>query len=58
MSYWEGIIACGLENTNPISLEYFLDPLPEMDVVMDVVEKEFGDVFGFEIQMMENATSL
>jgi lipoate-protein ligase B len=53
MSYWEGIVACGLENANPISLEYFLDPVPELDTVMDLVEADFGDVFDFEMQAAE-----
>ncbi|MBN2503397.1 MAG: lipoyl(octanoyl) transferase LipB [Anaerolineales bacterium] len=58
MRYWEGIIACGLENANPISLEYFLDPLPEMDTLMDIVTDQFGAVFDFALQKVETAPSL
>jgi lipoate-protein ligase B len=53
MDYWKGIIACGLENQNQISLEYLLDPAPGMERVIDEVVKSFGRTFGYEMQMAE-----
>lgn len=53
MSYWKGIIACGLDNQNQISLEYLLDPAPGMERVIDEVVKSFGRTFGYEMQMAE-----
>ncbi len=53
MSYWEGILACGLENQNKASLEYFLDPVPSMDEVAAAVAQSFGDVFGYEMEQTE-----
>jgi lipoate-protein ligase B len=49
MSYWKGIIACGLENQNQISLEYLLDPAPGMERVMEEVVKSFGATFDYEM---------
>lgn len=53
MSYWKGIIACGLDNQNQISLEYLLDPAPGMERVINEVVKSFGHTFGYEMQMAE-----
>jgi len=49
MSYWEGIIGCGL--TYPeISLAQLLDPVSPMETVMNAVIRAFSQVFGFDIQ--------
>ncbi len=53
MSYWQGIIACGLENQNQISLEYLLDPAPGMERVIEAVMQSFGKVFGYQMQVAE-----
>lgn len=53
MSYWKGIIACGLDNQNQISLEYLLDPPPGMERVIDEVVKSFGRTFDYEMQMAD-----
>lgn len=58
MSYWKGIIACGLENQNQISLEYLLDPAPGMERVIEEVVKAFGATFGFEMQMAEGIVQI
>jgi len=50
MSYWDGIIACGLADEPVASLDDLLDPVPEMGKVKDEVVSAFGEVFGFEIQ--------
>lgn len=55
MSYWKGIIACGLDNQNQISLDYLLDPEPGMERVMDEIVKSFGAVFGYEMQASQEA---
>ncbi len=49
MRHWEGILACGLENQNKVSLEMLLEPPPEMEAVMDTVSAAFGAVFGYEM---------
>jgi lipoate-protein ligase B len=58
MSYWRGIIACGLENQNQISLENLLDPAPGMERVIDKVIGAFGAIFGFEMQMNEGVLQI
>lgn len=50
MSYWEGIIACGLENQNQGSLAYYLDQAPPMEAVEEAVVEAFRRVFGYEMQ--------
>ncbi len=58
MSYWKGIIACGLQNQNQISLEYLLDPAPGMERVIDKVVDAFGAAFGFEMQMADGVLQI
>jgi lipoate-protein ligase B len=58
MSYWKGIIACGLENQNQISLEYLLDPAPGMERVMKEVVKAFGATFGYKMQVTERVAQI
>ncbi len=49
MSYWEGIVGCGLEGYPVTSLAELLDPVPEMDRVIAAVTDEFGRVFDFNM---------
>ncbi len=58
MSYWQGIVACGLENQNQISLEYLLDPAPGMERVIEEVVKSFGAVFNYEMQVAEGVLQI
>jgi lipoate-protein ligase B len=58
MSYWQGIIACGLENQNQISLEYLLDPAPGMERVIQEVVQSFGAVFGYEMQVAQGVLQI
>lgn len=58
MSYWKGIIACGLENQNQISLDYLLDPAPGMERVIEEVMKAFGATFGYETLMAEGVVQI
>jgi lipoyl(octanoyl) transferase len=50
MSYWSGIVGCGLADHAPISLADLLDP-PPMPAVMQAVVDSFGIVF--EREMIE-----
>jgi lipoyl(octanoyl) transferase len=48
MEYWDGIIACGLQDEPIVSLaDLFPDP-PSMERVKTEVMKAFGEVFGFD----------
>jgi lipoyl(octanoyl) transferase len=49
MSYWDGIIGCGLAEHASISLADLLDEPPPMEVVMDAVEETFAMVLGAQI---------
>jgi lipoate-protein ligase B len=57
MSYWEGIIACGLGDYRPVNLSNLLDPAPKMEQLKDEVVNAFAAVFGcqmFEDQPLGN----
>jgi lipoyl(octanoyl) transferase len=47
MTYWDGIIACGLADAPVASLADLLDPLPSMDRVKREVVSAFGEVFEY-----------
>lgn len=47
MSYWEGIVACGLAHEPVASLADLLNPLPEMERVKTAVVSAFRRVFGY-----------
>ena len=49
MSYWEGIIPCGLEGTPAVSLAELLDPAPGMESAIQAVCQAFEQVFGCEL---------
>jgi len=46
MSYWNGIIACGLADEPVASLDDLLEPVPSMERVKQEVISAFGEVFG------------
>jgi len=48
MTYWDGIIACGLAGEPVVSLEDLLFPPPTMERVKQEVVRAFGEVFGYE----------
>jgi lipoyl(octanoyl) transferase len=50
MSYWEGIIGCGLEGYPQTSLAMLQSPIQGMEEVMQAVIAAFGQVFDFEMQ--------
>jgi lipoate-protein ligase B len=45
MTYWDGIIACGLAGEPVVSLEDLLSPLPSMERVKQEVIRAFMEVF-------------
>lgn len=47
MSYWEGIIGCGLKGYAVTSLAEVLHPTPNMQTVSDEVVRAFGEVFSY-----------
>jgi len=50
MSYWDGIIACGLADYPVASLADLLDPVPTKEKVKREVTAAFGEVFGYVIE--------
>lgn len=49
MSYWQGIIGCGLTDYPVACLADMLDPVPAMEQVIQAVLAAFGVVFEFEM---------
>ena len=47
MSYWEGIIACGLEGAAVTSLERLLPEPPSIEQASELVVQAFGEVFNY-----------
>ncbi len=48
MTYWDGIVACGLAGEPVVSLEDLLSPPPTMERVKQEVVRAFGEVFEYE----------
>jgi lipoyl(octanoyl) transferase len=51
MSYWDGIIACGLSDEPVVSLADLLSQPPKMDRVKREIVVAFGEVFGYEMTL-------
>ncbi len=49
MSYWQGIVPCGLDGVTMTSLSDLLQPAPRMDQVIQTVIEVFGQAFGFRM---------
>jgi lipoate-protein ligase B len=49
MAYWEGIIACGIEEYRVINLGDLLDTPPDMAQVSAAVMQAFGEVFSLDM---------
>ena len=49
MSYWKGIVACGLAGYSAISLADLIEPVPTMKAVEDAVVQSFQEVFGLAL---------
>ncbi len=60
MTYWDGIIACGLNDTPMVCMADLLPSAPTMQDVKQVVAAAFGEVFGWsalEIDHQERGAS-
>jgi len=53
MSYWDGIIGCGLKDNPMTSLAEVLQPVPTMQQVSEAVIEAFGEIFEFEMVIAE-----
>jgi lipoate-protein ligase B len=51
MAYWKGILACGLENQNKVSMANMLQPTPAVNDVADTLVAMFGRVFGYSMHI-------
>lgn len=49
MHYWDGILACGLENQSKANLSYFLEAEPDIEEVATAIVDNFGRVFGYKM---------
>ena len=49
MTYWEGIVGCGLTGKRDTSLAELTEPAPDMDRVIDEVIAAFGETFGYSM---------
>lgn len=52
MSFWEGIIGCGLEDYQEISLAELLSPSPTVENVLHKVIAAFGEEFNYAMKIM------
>jgi lipoate-protein ligase B len=50
MEYWDGIIACGLENEPIVSLADLFPEPPSMEQVKQEVITALSEVFGYEVK--------
>jgi lipoyl(octanoyl) transferase len=49
MSYWQGIVGCGLKDYAVTSLAELRSPPPPMDRVIEMTVAAFGEIFGYEM---------
>ena len=57
MSYWEGIIGCGLVGYPVSCLAEIMQPFPGMDTVAEAVTSAFARAYGFKISLEKLQTS-
>lgn len=55
MSYWEGIVACGLNGVQMLAMADLLSEPPGLETVAEGVAAAFGEVFGVEIRRLMTA---
>ena len=53
MSYWDGIIGCGLVGYPVTCLAEIMQPFPEMDAVAEAVMSAFARTYGFTLSLEE-----
>ncbi|MBA4399359.1 MAG: lipoyl(octanoyl) transferase [Anaerolinea sp.] len=49
MEYWQGIVACGLDDVRMAAIADLLTPTPTMEQVVQQAAISFGNVFGVEL---------
>jgi len=54
MSFWDGIVACGLSDYPVASLTDILNPLPDMRRVKQEITKAFGKVFDYTMVLKDD----
>ncbi len=55
MDYWDGIIACGLQDEPVVSLADLFPEPPSMERVKQEVVAAFGEVFGYQVSAARSA---
>lgn len=55
MSYWQGIIGCGLAGYQATSLAQLLESTPTMETVKTAVTQALGEVFGFRMEIKSSS---
>ena len=58
MSYFDGIVPCGIPDHPVVSLADLFSPAPEMDRVKSEVARAFGEIFGYEMAHEKRDPSL
>lgn len=59
MTYWDGIIACGIDNAPAISLAQLLIPAPTMAETIAIVKTAFLEVFNYShVKIYDTLSSL
>jgi lipoyl(octanoyl) transferase len=53
MSYWQGMIPCGLDGCKMVSLAMLCEPPPAMHHAIEAVISAFAHVFEYQIEMAE-----
>ena len=51
MTYWDGIVACGLLDDPAISMEQLMDSTPAYEEVIEHTIRAFGNVFGVNVEL-------
>jgi lipoate-protein ligase B len=52
MEYWQGIVPCGLSDAPVACLAQLINPLPDMQTVIDRVVQAIGQTFNFRMNMV------
>jgi lipoyl(octanoyl) transferase len=50
MTHWDGIVACGLLDSQVTSLDALLEEAISMEAVRSLVSTAFGEVFGYDLE--------
>jgi lipoate-protein ligase B len=58
MSFWQGIIPCGLDGYAITSLEELIHPVPSMQLIRSAIVASFGQIFGYTMLSAEKSISI